>query len=240
MRTFVISLQRTPERLQYFKDHNKALGEFEVFDAIDGNQVAAELGAHADSFEPGLKYSKGAMGCAQSHKTLWQLAASSGAPITVCEDDAILHPEFSAQRAKIINGLGDDWDFVQWGWNFDAPLVAEILPLLSPCLMHFNQDLLRAAWQGYMAGKVEPTMMRVACSFGLPCYSISPRGARKFLETCFPLRNFDLGVPMTAGSVPNYGIDVAINRAHPEAESFLTFPPLAISLNEHARSTIQT
>ena len=240
MRTFVISLKRTPERLQYFREHNTALADFEVFDAIDGDQLATDLASHAGAFRPGLKYGHGALGCAMSHKILWQLAASSGTPITICEDDAILHPDFSAHRARIIDSLGDEWDFVQWGWNFDAPLVAEILPLLSPCLLRFNQDFLRAAWHGYMANKVNPTLMKLVASFGLLCYSISPKGARKFLEACFPLEDFDLNLPITGAKIPNYGIDVAINVVHPKAESLLTFPPLAISLNDHASSTVQT
>lgn len=239
MRTYVISLKRTPERSRYFTEHNKSLTDFEFFDAIDGNLVAADPASHRDSFEPDLRYSNGALGCALSHKALWQLAASNDAPITVCEDDAILHPDFAAHRARIIESLGSEWDLVQWGWNFDAPLVAEILPLLSPCLLQLDQNCLRAVWQGYMANEVRPTVMRLAASFGLPCYSISPKGARKFLEGCFPIRNFDFSLPMTGNKLPNYGIDVAMNPVYPGSESFLTFPPLAISLNEQSTSTIQ-
>jgi glycosyl transferase family 25 len=239
MQTFVISLKRTPHRLQAFKKNNPHFHSYEVFSAVDGLDVIECLDEHRDVFCEGLPYSAGAYGVTLSHKQLWEHALMENTSVTVCEDDVILHPEFVARRQEVIESLGDSWDFVQWGWNFDACLITEMASL-SHCIMQFNQESLRANFQDYLSQPVRPTVQRLLSSFGICCYSISPQGALKFLNGCFPLETFDWLLPGTDASVPNYGIDVAMNQVYVSSESFVTLPPLAISLNEGQSSTIQS
>lgn len=238
MKNFVISLNRTPQRLDIFKSRNNISADFQIFDAIDGEAIHDRLGDYKDSFDPLLKYSKGAFGCALSHRGIWEIAANTKSAVTVCEDDAILHSNFSTEQSIILSSL-PEWDFVMWGWNFDAILVTETLPKLSRCLMRFDQNLLRSNWQTYISTPVHPTLMKLITGLGTLCYSMSPTGAQKFLTGCFPLKDFIYSVPVDGEKIPNYGIDVAMNTIYPSTGSFVSFPPLAISLNDHSQSTIQ-
>lgn len=239
MKTFVISLRSTPERLDAFRSRNSFRDDIEVFDAIDGKSLDLNPGVANAIFAPGLKYGAGAAGCAMSHRELWMRAARSQEPITVCEDDAVLHREFATQSAQVIDFVGADWDFILWGWNFDAPVVADLVPALGPCGMQFNQQNLRSNWRSYIGAPIRCAALRLRSVFGIPCYSISPNGARKFLSRCFPLREFAWTVPGFGNKVSNYGIDVALCALYQDTASFVCFPPLALSENDHAASTVQ-
>lgn len=239
METFVITLERTPGRLEAFRRNNAPHKHIVSFEAVDGlaDEVASRLSRLKAA--TGLKYSAGAFGAALSHEALWLRTVASDAPITVCEDDAVLHADFAAESAKVLAFLGEDWEFVLWGWNFDAPLVAELHPLLCPTVMSFDQASLRLNWAGYVRAAVMPTVLRLRSVFGIPCYSISPRGARKFLSRCFPLKSFDWTIPFLNRRVANYGIDVAMCPAYQDTASFACFPPLAVTENDQTTSTIQ-
>jgi hypothetical protein len=82
-------------------------------------------------------------------------------------------------------------------------------------------------------------MLRLTNAFGLCCYSISPLGARKFLDHCFPLRESELFICEVNLRVGNYGIDVAMNHLYCQSQSYVCFPPLAATANDHAISTVQ-
>ena len=239
METFVITLERTPGRFQTFTRSNALHDGIVRFEAVDGlaDEVASRLSRLKAA--TGLKYSAGAFGAALSHEALWHRAVASNAPITVCEDDAVLHADFAAESTMVLAFLGDDWDFVLWGWNFDAPLVAELHPRLCPVVMSLDQASLRLNWAGYVRAPVMPTALRLRSAFGIPCYSISPTGARKFLSRCFPLKNFDWTIPFLNRRVANYGIDVAMCPAYQDTASFACFPPLAVTENDQTISTIQ-
>ena len=127
MKNYVISLKKTPERLQQFNDRNNHI-EFNVFDAVDGSTL-----------EQVPNYRPGALGNAMSHIELWKMCAAGDEMFTICEDDAFLHKTLG----HILMGLDNNhpFDFICWGWNFDCPITVSTMPFLSPMQMSFNQDL---------------------------------------------------------------------------------------------------
>jgi hypothetical protein len=70
-------------------------------------------------------------------------------------------------------------------------------------------------------------------------YTISPKGAAKFKQACFPLRNFQLKILLINNPIRNRGIDSAMNKVYGELGSYVCFPPLVISKNERQLSTVQ-
>lgn len=217
---------------------NMHVCNFESFDAIDGRSVSKNSKIFEDSFEPSLKYSKGALGCALSHKKIWELASNTDCAVTVCEDDTILHSDFIIEQKRIIEEL-IDWDLILWGWNFNALFLAEMVPKLSPCFMKFDQNSMRINWKTFISEPIKPVTLTLISAFGSPCYSMSSKGARKFLQRCFPIKNFEYRIPGFNIDFPNYGIDIAMNTVYPVTASFVAFPPLAITLNNQERSTVQ-
>lgn len=234
----VVSLARSTERRAAFVADNPGL-VFTFFDAVEGSEVVGLADQAPDLFEPGLPYSAGAYGCALSHLTLWQEAADTDRVMTVLEDDAVVRADFAEQSAALIETLPEDWDIVVWAWNFDSILSLKAMPGISPTVMVFDQGALRDAVPEFRASTEHPAALRLDKCLGTPAYSISPRGARRFMAGCFPLAHCHVFFPVLNREVRNNGIDIAMNRIYSVMNSYCAFPPLAITRNEHAISTVQ-
>lgn len=239
-KTFVISLARTPERYEEFGGNNATHKTIERFDAIDGNAYSLRDLERDSVVAPPLEYSRGALGNALSHRRLWEYAIENQVPVTICEDDAYLHDSFFFESERLLLGLERNWDLVYWGWNFDSVLLADIEPRLSSCLMHFDQDALRRNKYSYLHIAVQPSLMRLRAAFGSMCYSISPAGAKKFLEFCFPLRQAVVEIPELNFTMANVALDAMMCNCFRQTSSWACFPPLAVTDNDHATSTVQT
>jgi hypothetical protein len=165
--------------------------------------------------------------------------------LTITEDDAIFHASFETQAPAVIAKLPPDWDVISWGWNFDLFMCFEMLPGVSYCLGQFEQDRMRANAETFQQQKIEPQAFRLQWQFGIPCYSVSPKGARALLSKSLPLRPTTATFPPAARVAPhtphfrNVGIDSVMNNAWSEVNAYVCFPPLVISKNENSKSTIQ-
>lgn len=222
---YVISLKRTPERLKNFKlinDHMK----FEVFDAIDGEKLT-----------PAHGYPKNALGNAKSHFELWKKCASGTDSYLICEDDAEIHRNFESMIQK----FPKNYDFICFGWNFDADLWISTEPFLSPVKMSFDQDSMRLNKKSYLENSFICNLFKLHLFNGTFCYLISPFGASKFLEICFPLKQ-NINLQITSSYIVNLtptALDMAMSEAYQETNSYVCFPPIAISENNHLISTVQ-
>ena len=225
---YVISLKRTPERLDRFLNTNQHM-DFQIFDAIDGNDITSFGG-----------YNRYSHANALSHIELWKKCAEGTEDFLICEDDAELHKDL--QRA--LDGLKASkhpYDFIGWGWNFDAELFVGILPELSPVSMHFSQEHMRQNKQNYLATPIDPVLMRLYYYFGSCCYTISPAGAKRFLEILYPLQK-EITVDIKGIKKFTFearGIDCVMAQAFVDTLSVVCFPPMALSHNDHTKSTIQ-
>jgi GR25 family glycosyltransferase involved in LPS biosynthesis len=234
----VISLTRTPERRAEFARRNPGLA-YEFFDAVDGAALTHAAVEATGLFQPGLNFTAGAYGIALSHHRLWQEAATGETALTVAEDDAIFRSDFPARRAEFLAQLPEDWDIVLWGFNFDSTLSLR-LPFGQPAVIGFSHNHIRQAVQNFQSFTGAPAPCRLEFCFGLPAYSISPAGARRFLKELFPLRDYSRAYPLVPKPVRNEGIDIALNQLYPTAAAYVAFPPLAVTPNDRANSTVQT
>lgn len=236
----VISLQRTPERRAAFEEMNRGLS-YRFVDAIDGRELDRNSPLAIAHVAPDLQhYTRGGVGCALSHRSLWDLADRENRAVTIAEDDAILRADFEVRSREAMDRLPTDWDIVLWGWNFDSLLSLNAMPGISHCVMIFDQARLRQSIPAFRSMAAEPHLFRLDKCFGCCCYTISPAGARKFKAHCFPLRNHQVFFPAMNKNIQNFGIDVAMSGLYAQAQSFVAFPPLAVSKNEREVSTIQT
>lgn len=243
MELWVISLEESAERRRDFAEANEHL-EFKFFDAVNGKEVTSRWLKNPlkdkSLFDKSLRYTAGAVGCAMSHLQMWERCIAAGAPMTILEDDAITRFDFDKVQQEVVSNLPADWDFVLWGWNFDSVLVPGEMEGLSPVLMLFDQEAMRANVDAFQAMNQGPKLLKLKHAFGIPAYSISPKGAKLLKERCFPLRELQFSVPLTRISVPNNGVDIPMNMAYPHLQAFVAFPPLVITENIHEISTVQT
>lgn len=95
--TFVINLDRKPERYQYTKEQLDQLGikNYQRWSAVDGFKVSDEE-MLKDKISPHLiKCGRGLAGCAASHLRLWKHIANNKLGWSlILEDDVHFHPEF--------------------------------------------------------------------------------------------------------------------------------------------------
>jgi GR25 family glycosyltransferase involved in LPS biosynthesis len=235
----VINLERSLERRNEFIKINAGLN-YEFVSGVDGKLLSEGEIKNNQNFIPPLPFpSLGAYGAALSHLQLWELAISNNTALTIAEDDAIFRADFHSKSLEVINQLPADWDIVLWGWNFDSILSITAMPDISPSVVLFNQDALRNNVGLFRDVKSQPYPFRLDKCFGIPAYTISPKGASVFKSMCFPMKNFELFFPVLNRKIPNTGIDVAMNKIYATANSYVSFPPLVVTKNEHASSTIQ-
>lgn len=234
----VISLKRSSARKKIFIENNPNIN-FTFFDAVDGAKLSQQFLNNSGLFVGPLHYTKGAYGCALSHLAIWEESINTKKIITVLEDDAILRHDFDQQHQKMIDSLKNDWDIILWGWNFDHILSVNIMSNISPVIMLFNQQQLQNSISEFQKSTIENRLMPLDKCFGIPAYSISPNGAKKFKDECFPLFPFEIEFPLMNHKMVNNGIDIAMNHLYLTSKSYACFPPLAVTKNEHASSTVQ-
>lgn len=234
----VISLARTPERRAEFARRNPGLA-YEFCDAVDGSVLDGASVAATGLFQTGLDFTAGAYGIALSHHGLWQQAAAGETALTVAEDDAIFRADFAQAQAQFLGALPADWDIVLWGFNFDTTMGLR-LPFGLPVVAGFSHNHVRQAIQNFQSFQGPTTPCRLDFCFGLPAYSISPAGARRFLKELFPLRDYTRAYPLIPKPIRNQGIDIAMNQIYPGAAAYVSFPPLVVTPNDRTASTVQT
>ncbi len=250
IRIAYINLTSRPGRRNAFLDNNRSELDASAFpwsrvDGIDGRELSnstttEELTARgiiardglAEGYEP---HTWGHLGCALSHRSLWEQAAQSEDDdvLVILEDDGQVCPQFGARLCRVLDLAKNraPWDVVHLGFNTDVPLAIQLdCPRMEIQLI--CQDNGRpveigapfpVSWpQNPPEG--ETLLARVLDMRGLCGYAVSSRGARRLLETCFP---------MTATS-----IDGSISRKLREGvlKTLIAIPPLVLSANDHAIS----
>lgn len=229
----VISLARQIERRAEFERRNGHV-RFEFLDAVDGSTLTDEQIAATGLFAPEVlpDYGGHGVGCALSHWNLWREVAAGTEPLTIAEDDAVFRHDFERRSAEVLASLAPGWDYVLWGWNFDTILQVSPLGDVSPVLMFFDQDQLRGGIDAFKALDGPAQAWRVQRAFGMPAYTISPAGAQKFLDGCFPQVRMALWLPGLNYHMRNMGIDVSANAIYAQVMAYACFPPLVATRNE--------
>jgi glycosyl transferase family 25 len=247
LRVHFINLDRSPDRLAEFKAVNGHLSDIERFAAVDGKTVDMRLLASRGLVEGDIlsMYPIGAVGAALSALALWNFAIESGRNLTIADDDVVFHSRFEDHAGEVINSLPPDWDLILWGWNFDLFMSFEMLPGVSYCVAQFDEKRMQANTKLFQAQPVAPRAFKLLWAFGMPCYTISPKGAHAFRARCFPLRPLVVRVPEGLRAHPHseyfrtVGFDNTMNGVYRHLNSFVSFPPLVIVENLRAKSTIQ-
>jgi GR25 family glycosyltransferase involved in LPS biosynthesis len=238
VRIHLINLDRSSGRLAEFTARNGHLRDVSRFSAVDGTQVNRGDLVKRGIIEPSLDYTDGALGNALSHFALWELAISTNEPLTLCEDDAIFNKSFEIDAAILASTLRSDWHIIFWGWNFDAFALFELIPGVSPFLANFNQDQMRQGIDQFQSATLSPRPFRLLAAFGIVCYTISPLGARRLRQACIPLQSAPVFVQPVNRSFENKDLSVALLDIFQKINAFASFPPLVITKNDHATSTV--
>jgi glycosyl transferase family 25 len=235
---FVLNLGRTPERMQWFRDVNSHLPNITRFAAVDGKTLDYATLIQQRIFDEPIFLRTGSLGVALSNRRLWDTAATKASLTTLFEDDAIIHKDFATIAPSLIAELPSDWDYVLWGWNFDAPMCFDILREV-PCLSRFSQSDMRKGWTAIRGDTVRPTLYRLHYGFGLPAYSVSPAGAAKLRARAFPIKPFLYRVPRHGVEIENLTFDCVMSSLYNGLNAYVCVPPLVLTTHDRESSTLE-
>jgi glycosyl transferase family 25 len=236
---FVLNLKRRPDRRERFECWNRSVNmTFCVVEAIDGRDVdvaaLVEAGIVRESYRD---YSPGDLGCALSHRALWERCVREAQPLMIFEDDAILRADFATAVRPLIQSLPGAWEVLVLGYNFDSILDVQLVPGLDLQARFSKHDLSDESIRRFVTERRPPALLPLNNAFGLSAYAVSPRGAERLLDVCFPLANAAVGIPALQQIVtPAVTIDTFTNAHYRSVHAFCAIPPLAITPNDDSDS----
>ena len=228
VRIYLLNLDRSPERLAAFQKRNPYLRNFIRVAAVDGSLLDREKPVNEGLVARDCEYKAGALGCALSHVHLWKRAVEENSAITVFEDDAVVTSRFEEKAARVISTLPEDWDFIQWGYNFNPLFVWADFGFSKATLRFYHQQFQGPGISTFQTTDFFASAVRLAHSYGTVAYSVSPKGARSLLAQCVPLSSRLIPFPGTEVVADNWGIDSAMNGAYSSMQAFICMPPLVL------------
>ena len=223
------------ESYQNFLENNNHL-QIETFQGIKGRDLLKEeiisqgLATSQLAWSPLL--TNGAIGCAASHKAIWDKAAKGGNGYFILEDDCYTHP-------RVDNFINDNLtrvmnvDICFFGINTDS-ILQSISPTGLKSLSLFNPKHPTHEWIRNALSKTsakEVAMHRLIKAFGYCAYFISPSGAKKLSTKIFPLSLSTTNIPLITEQMPAISIDRAGCSAYSHLKAFICQPFLAYTLN---------
>ena len=240
MRKVLINLDRSTERLGTFYRVNKHIKDVERFSAVDGKGLRSSLKESGMLLEDAdALYTDGALGCALSHAEQWRRVISSGGGRTIIEDDAVFCKNFEEEHKRLLKTLPETWDIILWGRCSIGPLLYDLLPGFASCIAFLDIEGIRKNLAMFPEMCMTSNLFKLYKTWGTVCYSISPKGAKKCLEFCFPIKALDTWFPYFPDPVPNRGIDCSLTALYPEIEAYVCFPPLVVTPDDQKTSTVQ-
>lgn len=233
----VISLARTPDRLAAFRAANAHTRlQIDLHEGVDGRAAAGLARLDRNLTRRRLKWTDGAIGNAMSHRLLWEACVAVDTPFLVLEDDAILAPGFDAEFADLIDTVPVEWEVIYLGVNSDSTLDIDLGGGLDLVGSFSVSRPLPADIPQYLATGGGCRLFRLNHAFGLAAYLMSPRGARRALQTCFPLIDDVIRIRGIANPLAIGGLDGMLNRAYRSMAAYACLPFLAMSPNDQVQS----
>ncbi len=234
----VVSLDRTSQRFEAFHTANPAADILRV-PAIGGVLQDRETWIAEDLITAANRYTPAALGCAASHIGLWRHAVSTGATLTIAEDDVVLRADFTARSEAAIASLSA-WDIILWSWNYDWPVKLTPAPGVPGLVLQADQINIDQDIAAFTSDTTPPALLRLSSAAGLCCYSITQAGARRLPAACLPIGAEPASyVPKPPITWANSGIDIEACRHYTSSAAYLALPPLAMAMNVQAMSTIR-
>ena len=230
-----ITLDPEEKRFKTFLENNKHL-KIEIFKGIIGKNLPRETTINQGLVTQELAMSplltNGAIGCAASHKFIWDKAAEGDKGYLILEDDCYTHPGIGdfikKNQARLMNV-----DICFFGINTDSvlhsisPTGLVTLSIFDP--RHPSQEWIKNALTKTSTNQVE--IHRLIKAFGTCAYFISPNGAKKLSAKLFPLSLATTKIPLVTERMPAVSIDRAGCREYSKLKAFICQPFLAYTSN---------
>jgi hypothetical protein len=98
--------------------------------------------------------------------------------------------------------------------------------------MRCQADGLAGGSSDYQRASLYPSVFRLHEIYGLVCYTVSPRGAKKLLERVVPIHAPTVFSVANDRLLDNVGLDITLNLLHSTLHSYVAIPPLAVAVGD--------
>lgn len=228
MDIYVISLENSERRIE-FDNLNNNIINYNYFDAINGNTININLDIIKENIQG---YNKGSIGCAMSHRSLWEKCIELNKPIIIMEDDAFVSYDFNKHLDMVINMLPNNWHILQLSYNCDSILSFSNTNFENAISVFTKKQFDDTDILEFKKSQIYPTIAKLNMSFGLGCYAITPSGAKILKQECFPLDNRIINIPFV-GKIKSYTIDCMMNDVYSKINAYVTPIPFVMTKHLH-------
>jgi len=228
MDIFVISLKNSNRRIEFDK-LNKNIINYKYFDAINGNTIKINSNIIKENT---LFYSKGQIGSAMSHLSLWEKCIELDKPIIIMEDDAFVSYDFNKHLDTVTKMLPNNWHILQFCYNCDSILSFSNTNFENAISVFTNRKFDDKDIIEFQKSQIYPTIAKLNMSFGTGCYAITPHGAKILKNQCFPLDNRIIFIP-TVGKIKAYTLDCIMNDIYKKINAYVCPIPFVMTKHLH-------
>ena len=239
MNSYVIHLPESREREVEFIKNNASLRDWEFYEAIRGRDVDRLSILSDGTLHPAASMHPNALGVALTFIEILKKISMMDEPANIIEDDAILGKDFTKNQEELIASIAGKFDIIVWGWNFDVPMY--LFPFgrnQKSIRVIADQDDIVELSLDIAKTKIRRVLIPLGAQFGIMCCTVSPAGAKRILKALLPLDTSQYFSPEIKRHVSTQTHDGMLNRIYSKIDSYICFPPLAISLNDKETSTI--
>ncbi len=227
-----IHLAHAEQRKREFLKRNQLCGvEFTFEDGVDGKSLdLAAIVQQGLILRGTANYTSATLGSALAHRKLWLKSAAEDRPVIVSEDDAVFRLDFRAQLDLTMRAMPRDWDILLMGYNFNSVLHLDIIPGVEEFGGLFYRRRLGCSELDRFQKNEAPTgVFPLRNCFGLPCYALSPAGARFLLARVFPLHNRPVRIPALRKTIVSFSNDSIMNCLYELMKAYVCLPPLVVT-----------
>lgn len=233
---FFISLKTSPERTQSFLNFNNHVPGVHLFYGVNGKELLSKGNLSKDLVDDTCLWPDSSIGSGLSHTLLWLKAIHLNKPVTIFENDAFLCANFQQEHQRILKTLPPDWDIILWGYNADTTLQFKIVPGLRESTSQFDQSKIRKVISNFHKVNIESSAFPLEETLGICSYTISPKGAKRFLNYCLPFRTYKRFHKGLKRQLDCVAVDDLMNDVYPNSKSYVAFPPLCLPSNDSSQA----
>jgi glycosyl transferase family 25 len=235
----VITTQMSLKRQQKFHSRHPFL-DYEWFEGVTLKDLSGDDLVRLKLIESSINWKLTSIANALSHKALWEESVSLNQSFIILEDDAVLVDNFRECVSSLLNDVGDDFDILLLGFNWDRYVFLEMFPEDSGLVkLQFKQPVLQNEIDSVRHNKMRSNAYRLRSAFGNCGYVISPKGAALMIESIYPLGERLVNPEGVNFRFHAQSKDALMCNVYGKSASYVAFPPLVYVTNNHSESTVQ-
>ena len=247
MENLAITMDKKGKRFISFVKNNAHL-KITPFEAIVGKNllkkdILSENIATADFLSNKNLFSYGAIGCAASHKKIWETSIKERKDFLVFEDDCYVHPQIES-FIKVNKNILSLSDICFFGLTTNSVMQVKSPQDLQFSSIYFDPNYPEPEWIKDAFSKTDINRIifnKLIIGFGFWAYYLTPKGAKKLIELIFPLSLKTIPIPLINSGqtqqMPCISIDRSGCAIYKQINALMTYPFLAYNSNRLVSTT---